>query len=89
MTTYSNITNESYKNTIDSIFTKIKEGFIPNATAMRKEVRNINKQIKAFRVAVNFATPEEVARIAHMACVLDGRKKAYQYFIKVATSGKC
>lgn len=83
------ITNASYTDTINKVFASINDGFLPNATAMRKEVRNINKQIKAFKVAVNFATPKEVARITHMACVLDGRKKVYQYFIRIATSGKC
>ncbi len=77
------VMNAARQNIMDKVFEGIRNGLLPNTFAMKNEVRKINKQIKAIKFAVNFATPREVAMACNTLAILEGRKEGYKYFIRI------
>lgn len=81
---HSQKNKEAYQAVYQPLFDKLNSGnFFPNVPAIRKVVRELDKQMDTLLSGIVFAKDlEEVNKVDGLLDVLKGRRRAYQDIIK-------
>ena len=81
---YNQKNKEAYQAVYQPLFDKLNSGnFFPNVPAIRKVIRELDKQMDTLLSGVVFAKDlEEVNKVDGLLDVLKGQKRAYQDIIK-------
>lgn len=81
---YNQKNEEAYQSVYQPLFDKLNSGrFFPNISAIRNEIKDLNRRMDILCTGVNFAKDiEEVEKVDERLDALRGQKRAYQDILK-------
>lgn len=81
---YSQKNEQAYQEVYQPLCEKLNSGrFFPNISAIRNEIKDLNRRMDILCTGVNFAKDlEEVEKVDERLDILRGRKRAYKDILK-------